>query len=173
MYDHPFCIELCKTASLCSHSMLSALSAVSSHLGLFHGKPISPHPLFSQPVTPDFLHQKRPAKAHIFAPCAFLLCPASLCSTQTLLDSLSIHVTMGKRAAPDLRHKFTRRPPTNRQESWPKSQQSAGFLSRPSGLLRALPFTWRKPSLGPGIRSIPLHPAIDFSHAASYVWAEV
>lgn len=91
---------------------------VTPQLGLFPMNRISSHLPLRHYLTPDFLHQERPTKAQIFAPCAFLLCPASLCSTQTLLDSPSIHVIMGKRAAPDLRHEFTRRPPTTGQESW-------------------------------------------------------
>jgi hypothetical protein len=96
MYNHPFSIELWKTAPLGSQSLFSAPfapSAISPHLGLFHTKSMSPHPPLSHPITPDSLHPKRPTKAQILAPFVFLLCPSSLCLAQTLLDSPSIHTT--------------------------------------------------------------------------------
>ena len=176
MYDAPFSIEVCKTASFRAESLFSApfaRSAVSPHLGLFHAKPISPVPPLSHPLTPDFLHQKRPRKAQIFAPCVFLTCPASPCRSWTLLDGPSIHVTMGKRTAPELRHRLGPRLSTGGRESWPKPQEFPRFLLRSPALSQASFLLSRKPSLGPGIRSIPLHRAIDFSHAASYVWTEV
>ena len=93
-------------------------AAVTPQLGLFLIKPISSHLPLRQYITPDFLHQKRPTKAQIFAPCAFLLCLAALCLALTLLDSPSIHVTMGKRTAPELRHRLGPRPSTTGRESW-------------------------------------------------------
>jgi len=121
MYANSSSNKSWETAPLRAQSVLSAPfapSAVSPYLGLFHARSISPHPPLSHSLTPDFLHQKRPTKAQIFAPSAFLLCPAALCRTQTLLDSPSIHVTMGKRTAPELRHRLGPRPSTTGRESW-------------------------------------------------------